>query len=98
MVSWWLIFGSGREISCRVLERLFKLKDSGTSVRNEIMAGVTTFMTLSCILFSFSITEGISFGFISYAVLKLASGRAREVHWIVYTFALLFVLRYVLLK
>jgi xanthine/uracil/vitamin C permease (AzgA family) len=31
-------------------------------------------------------------------VLKLATGRGREVHWIVYTFAVLFVLRYAWLR
>jgi adenine/guanine/hypoxanthine permease len=41
-----------------------------------------------------SITDGISFGFIAYAVLKLATGRAREAHPIVYVFAVLFVVRY----
>jgi len=44
-----------------------------------------------------SITDGIAFGFISYAVLKLATGRGNEAHWIVYLFAALFVGRYALL-
>jgi AGZA family xanthine/uracil permease-like MFS transporter len=59
---------------------------------------IPAFLTMVMMPFSFSITEGISFGFISYALLKLVTGRARQVHWIVYTFALLFVLRYILLK
>ena len=42
-----------------------------------------------------SITDGIAFGFIAYATLKLATGRAREAHWLVYLFAALFVARYV---
>ena len=42
-----------------------------------------------------SITEGIAFGFIAYAVLKLATGRAREAHPLVYLFAGLFIARYV---
>lgn len=42
-----------------------------------------------------NITEGIAFGFIAYAVLKLASGRARDSHWMVYVFAALFVARYI---
>jgi AGZA family xanthine/uracil permease-like MFS transporter len=47
--------------------------------------------------FAFSITEGISFGFISYAVLMAAAGRAREVHPLLYFFAALFLLRFALL-
>jgi AGZA family xanthine/uracil permease-like MFS transporter len=40
-------------------------------------------------------TEGIAFGFISFALLKLVAGKGREVHWIIYLFAALFVLRYI---
>jgi AGZA family xanthine/uracil permease-like MFS transporter len=44
-----------------------------------------------------SITDGIAFGVISYAALKLATGRGREAHAFIYIFAVLFVLRYVFL-
>jgi adenine/guanine/hypoxanthine permease len=65
---------------------------------DDATEAIPAFLTMVMMPFSFSITEGISFGFISYAVLKLTSGRAREVHWIVYTFTLLFILRYLFLK
>ena len=42
-----------------------------------------------------SITEGIAFGFIAYAILKLCTGRRREAHGLVYACAALFVARYV---
>jgi adenine/guanine/hypoxanthine permease len=35
-------------------------------------------------------------GFILYAVLKVVTGRARSVHWLIYVFALLFVIRYLI--
>ncbi len=57
---------------------------------------IPSFLTMVIMPFAYSITEGIAFGFISYAVLKLIAGRGREVHWIVYLFALLFLLRYAL--
>jgi AGZA family xanthine/uracil permease-like MFS transporter len=34
-----------------MLEQLFKLKDNGTTVRTEIIAGITTFMTMAYVLF-----------------------------------------------
>ena len=34
-----------------MLERLFKLREHGTSVRTELIAGVTTFLTMSYIIF-----------------------------------------------
>ena len=33
-----------------MLEKLFKLKESGTTARTEILAGMTTFMTMAYIL------------------------------------------------
>ena len=59
---------------------------------------IPAFLTLVLMPATFSITEGIAFGFVAYAGLKLAAGRVREVHWIVAVFALLFLLRYVLLQ
>ena len=32
------------------MEKLFKLKENGTSVRTEIIAGLTTFMTMAYII------------------------------------------------
>lgn len=32
------------------MERFFKLKEHGTNVRTEIIAGITTFMTMAYIL------------------------------------------------
>lgn len=55
---------------------------------------IPAFLTMVVMPFAYSITEGIAFGFISYAALKLTARRGREVHWIVYLFAVLFVLRY----
>ena len=55
------------------------------------------FLTLIVMPLALSITDGIAFGFITYALLKLATGRKAEVHWLVYLFALLFLVRYALL-
>ena len=41
-----------------------------------------------------SIADGLALGFISYAALKAVSGRAREVSWLVYFLAGLFLLRF----
>jgi len=34
--------------------------------------------------FTYSIANGLAFGFISYAVLKLFTGKGKEVHWMVW--------------
>ena len=55
------------------------------------------FVTLIAIPLTFSITEGISFGFISYTFLKLVKGKIKEVPFLVSLFSLLFLLRYIFL-
>ena len=55
---------------------------------------IPAFLTIAIMPLTVSITDGIAFGFISYAVLKLGTGRWRDAHWLVYLFAALFVVRY----
>jgi AGZA family xanthine/uracil permease-like MFS transporter len=54
------------------------------------------FLTLVGIPLTFSVASGIAFGFVSYAVAKLATGRARECPLLTYVFAALFVVQLVL--
>jgi AGZA family xanthine/uracil permease-like MFS transporter len=61
---------------------------------DDFTEGFPAFLTLILMPLTFSITDGIAFGFISYALLKLVTGRAREAHWLIYLFAVLFILRY----
>jgi len=42
--------------------------------------------------FTFSISYGLSIGFVSYAALMLFAGRGKEVHWMMYVLAVTFVL------
>ncbi|MCS6804447.1 MAG: NCS2 family permease [Acidobacteriota bacterium] len=64
---------------------------------DDMTEAIPAFLTLIIMPLTVSITEGIAFGFITYALLKLITGRAREVHWLIYLFASLFVIRYVAL-
>ena len=46
-----------------ILERLFKLRENGTTVRTEILAGVTTFLTIAYIMFvQPAVLSGTMFG------------------------------------
>ncbi len=53
---------------------------------------IPAFLTITFMPFTYSISNGIGAGVISYVVLKIAVGRAREVHPILYGVAVLFVL------
>ena len=63
---------------------------------DNVTEAIPAFLTLLMMPLTSSITEGIAFGFISYALLKLVSGQGKQVHWLIYLFALLFVVRYIL--
>ena len=52
------------------------------------------FLVLLGVPLTFSIADGLALGFIAYPILKLVSGKAREVHPLLYAIAGLFVLRY----
>ncbi|XVU25875.1 NCS2 family permease [Actinoplanes sp. CA-054009] len=52
---------------------------------------IPAFLTITFMPFTYSISNGIGAGVISYAVLKIATGRAREIHPILYGVAVLFV-------
>ena len=56
--------------------------------------GIPAFLTLVIIPYSFSISSGIAFGFISYSLVKLLTGRWRECPLLVYVFALLFLIQF----
>lgn len=54
------------------------------------------FMTIIMMPFAYSIAEGIAFGMISYASVKLLTGKGKEVSPLVYVLAIVFLLRYLL--
>jgi len=55
-----------------------------------------SFITFLMMPLTYSISEGIVFGMLSYVVLKVLSGRAKEVSPVMYAIAVIFVLKFVL--
>ena len=62
---------------------------------DDLTEAVPAFITAVMMPFSFSITEGIALGFISYCVMKIGTGRFRDLSPCVIVVALLFVLKIV---
>lgn len=58
---------------------------------------IPAFLTIVGIPFTFNIANGVAFGLISYSVAKLATGRARECPALVYLFAALFVVQFLII-
>ena len=61
---------------------------------NDPLEYIPAFVTLAFIPFTFSITDGIAFGFISYVALSVIAGKYRKLHWLMVLFTLLFLIRY----
>ncbi|MBV8621366.1 MAG: NCS2 family permease [Curvibacter sp.] len=75
-------------VACLMLRDLTELPwDEST----EVIPAAVTALGMP---FTYSIANGLAFGFITYAVLKLCTGRAREVHPMVWLIAGLFLLRF----
>ncbi|MBA3799978.1 MAG: NCS2 family permease [Geodermatophilaceae bacterium] len=51
---------------------------------------IPAFLTMALMPFTFSITNGIGAGFISFVVLRLAKGRSKDIHPLMWVSALLF--------
>jgi AGZA family xanthine/uracil permease-like MFS transporter len=61
---------------------------------SDITEAVPAFITLVMMPATFNISHGLAAGFLSYAGMKLAAGKGRQVHWVVYLIAGLFAVRY----
>jgi AGZA family xanthine/uracil permease-like MFS transporter len=78
-------------VACLMLRELTELDwDDSTEV---VPAAVTALM----MPFTYNIANGLAFGFITYALLKLFTGRAREVHFMVWIIAAIFLFKFIYL-
>lgn len=64
---------------------------------SDFTEALPAFFTIAIMPFSYSIANGIAAGIIFYPVVKLSTGKYKEVHPIIYILAALFILRFVLL-
>ena len=53
--------------------------------------GIPAFLTIAIMPFTYSISDGIGAGFIAFVIVKLARGKVREIHWLMWLVSLLFV-------
>jgi adenine/guanine/hypoxanthine permease len=58
---------------------------------------IPAFLTVVMIPLTFSIANGLAFGFIAYTVIKVLRGKFREVNWLVYVLTALFLFRFLYL-
>jgi AGZA family xanthine/uracil permease-like MFS transporter len=75
-------------VGCLMLRDLVELDWEDTT---EVIPAAVTALAMP---FTYSIANGLAFGFITYAVLKLFTGRAREVHAMVWVIAAVFLFKF----
>lgn len=76
-------------VACLMLRDLTEVEWDETT---EAVPAVVTALMMP---FTYSIANGLAFGFITYAVLKLFTGKVKEVHWIMWVIAALFLFKFV---
>jgi len=64
---------------------------------NDFSEAFPAFLTIVLMPFTYSIANGISAGLVFYPLLKLITGKGRDVHWIIYSLAILVLVRFLFL-
>ena len=64
---------------------------------NDVGEGLPAFLTIVAMPFFYSISDGIMFGVISYALVNLCTGRAKRVSPVMYVLTVLFLAKYALM-
>ena len=54
--------------------------------------GIPAFLTLAIMPFTYSITNGIGAGFVSWLVIKIFTGKVKEVNWLMWVISIAFVI------
>jgi AGZA family xanthine/uracil permease-like MFS transporter len=61
---------------------------------NETAVAIPAFLTITTIPLSFSIANGLAFGFTSYTLMRILRGEFAQVNWFVYLLTALFLIRF----
>jgi AGZA family xanthine/uracil permease-like MFS transporter len=64
---------------------------------NDFTEALPAFITMIATPLSFSIATGLTFGVISYTVIKVAAGKLAEINLLIWILTILFILRYIYL-
>lgn len=64
---------------------------------DNVLEAIPAFICIFAMAFMYSISEGICFGIISYTVLNVASGKAKQVTPLMYVLTVVFILKYILI-
>jgi AGZA family xanthine/uracil permease-like MFS transporter len=63
---------------------------------DDVEEGLPALLTIAVMPFTYSITNGIGVGFITYTFIKVARGKGGQVHWMMYLASAAFLLYFLL--
>jgi AGZA family xanthine/uracil permease-like MFS transporter len=69
----------------------FMMKSVGDIDWRDAAIGIPAFLTITLMPFTYSITNGVAAGFVSYSLIKVMQGKGRDVHLLTYLVSLLFI-------
>jgi AGZA family xanthine/uracil permease-like MFS transporter len=79
-------------VGCLMIQSAAKIK------WDDLTEAIPAFLLMIGMPLTYSIADGLAFGFITYPLLKIFSGRVKETSWLVYLLGVIFVARYIFLR
>lgn len=79
-----------------IIVGLFMISSVAKINFNDMSEGLPAFLTITFMPFTYSIAEGIVFGMLGFAIIKVLSGKHKDVSTTVYVIATLFLLKIIL--
>ncbi len=80
-----------------ILVGALMLGHAGEIEWSDPLQSIPAFLTMAAIPLTFSIANGLAFGFVSSTILNLLAGKGRSIHWLVYILAALCMARFLYL-
>lgn len=71
------------------------LENIGKINFEDMTIGMTSFFIIALMPLGYSISTGIQFGFIAYAITSLVTGKGKDVSPMIYVFSVLFIIQYI---
>ena len=90
-----LIIPSAATTSALVLVGVMMMRGISKIQFDDMSEAMPCFITIIMMPFTASISEGIVMGMLSYVAVKVLSGKAKELSWVMYVLAAFFVLKYI---
>ena len=79
-----------------ILVGLFMMSPIKEIDLDDFTEAIPAFLTIIMMPLAYSIAEGIVFGMLSYVILKLLTGKGKEVSLVMYILSILFIIRFMI--